>query len=95
MKGKHLIYIDESTFNHWQVPNRSWVRIDTILNMPSNRGRSITIIGAISEQVGIVHYKIFHGSNNSETFRQFTCELIKKIRGRATVYMDNLTSHHT
>ena len=49
MKGKHLIYVDESTFNLWQVPNRAWVRRDTMLTMPSGRGRSITVIAAISE----------------------------------------------
>ena len=64
VKGRHLIYIDESTFNLWQTPTRAWVRSDTVLTLPSSRGRSITIIGAISEKLGIVHFSMFHGSNN-------------------------------
>ena len=95
MKGKHLVYVDECTFNSWQVPSRSWTRQDTIINMPSNRGKSITIIGAISEKMGGVHFKIFHGSNNTDTFKEFTRDMLKKIHGQATVFMDNLTAHHT
>ena len=65
VQGKHLIYV------------RSWVRSDTVLTMPSNRGRSVTVIGAISAQLGLVHFKVFHGSNNSETFAQFARGLVK------------------
>ena len=46
IKGKHMIHVDESTFHMWQIPGKSWVRSDTMLLMPSNRGRSVTIIGA-------------------------------------------------
>ena len=81
VQGKHLIYVDESTFNMWQVPFRSWVRSDTVLIMPSNRGRSVTVIGAISSQLGLVHHMVFHGSNNSETFAQFARGMVKKVRG--------------
>ena len=95
VKGRHIIYVDESTFNLWQTPNRAWVRSDTVLTLPSQRGKSITVIGAISEQVGLVHFKIFHGSNNSSTFKDFTKNLLRKIHNRATVYMDNLTVHHS
>lgn len=95
VKGRHLIYVDECTFNLWQTPNRAWVRSDTVLTLPSSRGKSITVIGAISEQVGLVHFKIFHGSNNSSTFKDFTKNLLRKVRNRATVYMDNLSVHHS
>lgn len=94
--GKHLIYVDESTFHQWQVPSRVWVRKDSqIVHMPSNRGMSVTVIGAISEKMGLVHYKIFHGSNNAQTFSAFTTELLRKIKGQATVYMDNYKVHYS
>ena len=64
--------------------------------MPSNRGMSVTVIGAISEQMGLVHYKIFYGgSNNAQTFSAFTTELLHKVRGKATVYMDNYKVHYS
>ena len=46
--GKHVIYLDETTFNQWQVPSKLWVSKDMQIKMPSNRGSSITVIGAIS-----------------------------------------------
>jgi hypothetical protein len=95
VKGRLLIYVDESTFNLWQTPSRAWVRGDTVLSLPSSRGKSITVIGAISEQVGLVHYKIFHGTNNSATFKDFIQNLMRKVLSRATVYLDNLAVHHS
>jgi len=63
--------------------------------MPSSRGKSITIIGAISEKMGHVHFKVFQGSNTGDTFAQFVTEMLKKIRGKATVFMDNCMVHHS
>lgn len=42
----------------------------------------------------MVHYKLISGSNDSRTFADFVEGLIKKIRGEAVVYMDNLTVHY-
>ena len=78
-KGRHIIYVDESTFNQWQVPTKAWVRNDSVVRMPSNRGKSVTVIGAISSKLGLVHALIFTGSNDSKTFREFTHQMIKKI----------------
>ena len=41
----------------------------------------------------MVHYTVFNGSNNSENFEHFMHELINKIKGSATVAMDNYTVH--
>ena len=49
-KGKQVIYVDESTFNHWLVPRKTWIRRDMVLQMPSKRGTSISVIAGISEK---------------------------------------------
>jgi len=49
-KGKQVIYVDESTFNHWLVPRKTWIRRDMVLQMPSTRGQSISVIATISEK---------------------------------------------
>ena len=54
-KGKHLIYVDETTFNQWQMPSRAWMRKDMYLKMPTSRGNSYTLIGGISDR-GLIHY---------------------------------------
>lgn len=63
--------------------------------MPSSRGSSYTIIGAISEKLGLVHYHIFKGTNDGENFKHFISELVRKIKGVAYVYMDNYAVHKT
>ena len=42
-----------------------------------------------------MHFKIFHGSNNMKTFKDFTVNMLKKVRNKATVYLDNLSVHHS
>ena len=51
-------------------------------------------MGAISEKEGLIHYKIFTESNNAFTFSTFISELVKKIKGEAYIYMDNLSVHN-
>ena len=49
-KGKQVIYVDESTFNHWLVTRKTWIHRDMVLQMPSKRGTSISVIAGISEK---------------------------------------------
>ena len=65
-----------------------------VLQMPSLRGTSISVIAAISEKQGLVHYKLISGSNNKSTLKDFVIEMVRKVKGEAVVYMDNLTVHH-
>jgi hypothetical protein len=36
VKGRHLINVDESTFNLWQTPSRAWVRGETVRTLASS-----------------------------------------------------------
>ena len=93
-RGKHLIYLDESSFHQWLVPSRAWVRKDMALKMPSTRGRSMTIIAAISERVGLAHFQILRGRNDTASFQKFVQELVRNTKGDAIVYMDNYSVHY-
>ena len=75
------------------MPSRAWMRKDMYLQMPTSRGNSYTLIAGISER-GLIHYKLVKGSNNGKVFYGFCKELIKQVRGVASVYMDNATMHH-
>ena len=35
MKGKNIVYVDESTFHRWLVPKRSWVTRDMVVSIPN------------------------------------------------------------
>ena len=89
--NKQIIYVDETTFHQWMVPARAWVKDNMSLKMPSSRGTSFSIVGAISERDGLVYAKIFKGSNDTSAFLEFVHELVQRIKGEALVYMDNYT----
>ena len=91
--GKQVIYIDESQFHKQLVCERVWVRRDMQIAKPDGRGRGVSVIGAISEKQGLVHYHVLPSTNNSLTFSLFISELVKKIKGEAYVYMENFSVH--
>ena len=66
-----IIYIDETTFNLWQKLSRCWVTTGMKLSLIKTRGPSITVIGAISKDRGLVHFEVFVESNNSKLFLNF------------------------
>ena len=57
MAGKdEIIYIDETSFHLWMQPSRCWMTKDMSLTLPTERGKSLTLIGALSARRGLVHY---------------------------------------
>ncbi len=94
MAGKQVIYIDESQFHKQMVCERVWLKKDMTLRKPDRRGRGVTVVGAISEKQGLIHYSIIQESNNTQTFSNFISELVHKIKGEAYVFMDNLSVHN-
>ena len=73
-----IIYIDETTFNLWQKLSRCWVTTGMKLSLIKTRGPSITVIGAISKERGLVYFEVFVESNNSNLFLNFMQALKNK-----------------
>lgn len=48
-KDLEFIFIDETTFNLWQTPQRAWLKPGMFVTIPKDRGVSITLISSISE----------------------------------------------
>ena len=89
-----IIYIDETTFNLWQRASKCWLRPGMRLPILKFRGHSITIIGAISQERGLVHYEIFDDHNNAERFGLFLNGLKNKCQDRkVAIVQDNLRIH--
>ena len=74
-KDVEVIFLDETSFNLWQMPTRLWLRADMKLEIPNSRGTSIAMVGALSMKRGLVHVNIFEGTNNASTFLKFVLEL--------------------
>lgn len=91
-----ILYIDETTFHLWQKLSRCWVTAGMKLSLIKNRGPSITVIGAISKERGLVHFEVFVENNNSNVFLNFMKALKTKcLDRRVVVVLDNLRIHHS
>ena len=90
-----IVYVDETTFNLWQKTSKSWLTPGMKLHMLKNRGPSITVIGAISKERGLVHLDVFQENNNAIHFQRSLQRLKAKCVGRrVVVVLDNLRIHH-
>ena len=75
-------------------PGRLWIKQGMHVQLPDQRGQSITMIGALSIHQGLIHTEAFAGSNTVDTFLPFIMRLKEKCKARPTiVVMDNLGSH--
>jgi len=93
---EEIIYIDETTFNLWQRVSKCWLQPGMKLSMLKFRGHSITLIGAISLERGLIHYEIFDESNNADRFGHFLTGLKNKCQNRlVAVVQDNLRIHYS
>ena len=43
-----IVYIDETSFHLWMSPGRLWIKQGMRVQLPDQRGQSITMIGALS-----------------------------------------------
>jgi transposase len=94
MQGTHdIVYIDETSFHLWQQPGRCWLKRDMALTLPTTRGRSITVIGALSEERGLFHCELITETNTAQTFSRFIAGLKQKCRRPTMLVMDNLSVH--
>lgn len=96
MSNQSVTYLDETTFNLWQRPNKVWMHKRHMdMPMQANRGQSITLIGALHSTLGLVHFEVFAGSNNKIIFASFIENLLKKLgKFKTVLVMDNLAIHH-
>ena len=74
---------------------KCWLTPGMKLAMIKERGPSITVIGAISQERGLIHSFIFKENNDATQFQHFLFGLKHKCRGkRVIVVLDNLRIHH-
>ena len=90
-----IVYVDETSFHLWMKTSKCWLRQGMRLCLQQNRGPSVTVIGAISEERGLVHSKVFVGSNNSDHFLDFLQGLKARCGDRTVVVLDNLRIHYS
>ena len=63
---------------------------------PHNRGKNLTVVGAVSATAGLVAWRALDGGMDGAAFLSVVTEaLIPALRPGQTVVMDNLSSHKT
>ena len=70
--------MDETTFNMWQKTSKCWLSPGMKLHLLRKRGPSITVIGAISQERGLVHLELLDESTNASNFHHFLIGLKNK-----------------
>ena len=60
------------------------------IDIQTNRGSSLTIIGAISEARGLVHSNIIEGTTTAQSFQVF----IQQIKGKGSVLVSSFGAIH-
>jgi hypothetical protein len=93
---KNLVFIDETGVNLAMTQNygRCQGGARVYYNCPGNKGKNITLIGAMSE-VGLIATMTFPGSLNIASFLVFVEQiLLPQLWIGAIVVMDNLPVHY-
>jgi len=97
--GTPLVYFDEASFNLWLRNRKTWTPVDEPIKYPlgRNRGKGITVMGAISQHLGKPLWSM-EASTNSAAFVAFLHKLRQRFplkKTRVTIVLDNARAHLT
>ena len=93
-----LVFLDETGSNVTMTRRygRSLRGRPVYGSVPHNRGKNLTVVGAVSATAGLVAWRALDGGMDGAAFLAFVTEaLIPALRPGQTVVMDNLSSHKT
>lgn len=89
---KHRIYLDESGYNHYtkRMYGREPRGEQVHRTVRGQRGGNITLIAAISDQVGLVYHEIHTSTVNMDRFKNYFTSL-NAVLGEedCVIFMDN------
>ena len=94
--SKSTVYLDECGFNIWtcRSQGRSLRGQRAVRSLCGQRGRNTTVVLAVSEKFGLVHYKIFDGGMTQEIFNYFVMEISALLENEEIVLIfDNAPAH--
>ena len=97
--GVPLLYFDEASFNLWLRNKRTWTPKIEPVKYPigRNRGKGITVMGAISQFMGKPLFAL-EKSTNSQAFQNFLRLIRTRFKLRSTrlhLVLDNARAHTT
>ena len=91
------VYLDECGYNIWTKRSRGRARIgqQAVRRVQQQKGRNLTLIVAVCEEIGLAHYIIQEGGMTREIFVGFLTELSALIgqQNEAFFIFDNTRAH--
>ena len=94
--GIHRIYVDETGFNLHVSRTRRWAEVGSRAArvVCGQRGSNMTVIMAISDQVGVVYHEVVWGGVTAEVYNAFLTSLGVVLGDEeAVIIMDNAPAH--
>jgi transposase len=93
------VYFDEASFNLWLRAKRTWTPRELPIKYPlnKNRGKGITVMGAISPHLGKPLFTL-ESSTNSLAFQNFLKKLRQRFplkQTRVYIVLENARAHIT
>ena len=91
-----LVFLDESWLSVTMSRSHAWVQRgeEFIDRVPMNRGKNLTLMGAIRRAGWVVLTTIWQTANGDRFVEWLTKNLLPKLQGGDVIVMDNLRAHH-
>lgn len=91
-----LVFLDESGMNVTMSRSHAWVKRgeEFIDRIPMNRGKNLTLMGAIRRRGWIVLSTILQTTNSDRFVAWLRKKLLPKLERGDVLVMDNLGAHH-
>lgn len=91
-----LVFLDESGMSITMSRSHAWVKRgeEYIDRVPMNRGKNLTLLGAIRYAGWVTLNSIFNTANADRFVAWLTKKLLPKLRRNDVLVMDNLNAHH-
>lgn len=89
-----LYFLDESHFNLVPYVPYAWQLKGEEILLPSERGRSISVIGALSRDNNLI-FDMVYGTINSDYIIDYINKIADKIKCRTVLVLDNAPIHRS
>ena len=96
MPVNRLVFLDESGMSITMSGTHAWVKRgqEYIDRVPMNRGKNLTLLGAIGYAGWVTLNSIFDTANANRFVAWLTKKLLPKLQRNDVLVMDNLNAHH-
>lgn len=93
--ASNIIYMDEFGCNLWTARTKGWAGVGerAVIMSDSQRGQNLTVVLAISPQLGLVHYRCHTGGFTGDRFKDFVSEVSALVDDSFVMLADNARPH--